>query len=223
MLVLSLDTAAGLCAACVWEGDAQAERGRAVLPMRTGHAEHLMDAVQAALRAAGAGFADIARIGVSVGPGSFTGIRVGVAAARGLALALKVPAVGISTLEALAAEARERLGAQAALAALETSGGRVQAAVYDGRGMALRGPAAVEIETALAWAGEVSALAGNAAERLAAALPGKPVAATGATADIAVYARLAARREAGEKPVPLYLRAPDAKPQGAAVLPRRAG
>ena len=86
--------------------------------------EALMDVVGAALAAAGPGlaYADIGAIAVAVGPGSFTGIRVGVSVARGLALALKVPAVGVTTLEALAFEARDISGAKAVLAAID--GGR---------------------------------------------------------------------------------------------------
>ncbi|MBE0692228.1 MAG: tRNA (adenosine(37)-N6)-threonylcarbamoyltransferase complex dimerization subunit type 1 TsaB, partial [Aquamicrobium sp.] len=84
MRLLAIDTAADLCAACVRDTDG-GERGRSVLDLGKGHAEHLMGVIEAALREAGCGFADLDAVAVSVGPGSFTGVRVGVAAARGLA------------------------------------------------------------------------------------------------------------------------------------------
>src|SRR5690606_8172147 len=105
MKLLAIDTAANLCAACVYDTQA-GERGRAVLDLGKGHAEHLMAVIEEALTAAGCAYTDLEAVAVSVGPGSFTGVRVGVSAARGLALALGIPAVGVSTLEALAAEAR---------------------------------------------------------------------------------------------------------------------
>lgn len=94
-MILAIDTSAGQCAVSV------AEVAR-VEAMTRGHAERLFPMIGDALAAAGAGWADIARIAVCTGPGSFTGIRVGVAAARGLALARGVPAIGITRFEALA-------------------------------------------------------------------------------------------------------------------------
>ena len=73
------------------------------LPMMRGHAEALMPLIAAVMSAADVEFADLDRIAVTVGPGSFTGLRVGVAAARGIALAAGKPAVGLTTLAALAA------------------------------------------------------------------------------------------------------------------------
>src|SRR5690606_26839604 len=106
MRLLAIDTAANLCAACVFDTDA-GELGRAVLDLGKGHAEHLIGVIDDALKAAGTAYDDLDAIAVSVGPGSFTGVRVGVATTRGLELALKVPAVGVSTLEALEYERRD--------------------------------------------------------------------------------------------------------------------
>ena len=98
---------------------AGAELGRAVLDIGKGHAEHLMAVIEDAMSRPGSAYADLGAIAVSVGPGSFTGVRVGVSAARGLRMALKIPAIGVTTLEALAAEARERFGARTVLSALD--------------------------------------------------------------------------------------------------------
>lgn len=207
MLLLAIDTAATLCAACVLDTGA-GERGRAVLDLGKGHAEHLMGVIDAALEAAGATYADLGGIAVSVGPGSFTGVRVGVAAARGLALALKVPAVGVSTLEALAAEAAP---GRPAIARIEAGRGQAWVAAFCAAGEPVFGPAALSLEAADDFVRNADAGA---------------VVATGTTADIATYARLgAAKLAAGpvpEKPKPLYLREADARPQDAFALPRRA-
>jgi tRNA threonylcarbamoyl adenosine modification protein YeaZ len=107
MNLLAIDCSASLCAACVYDAQTDKELGRAVLDLGKGHAEKLMAAVGDALKEAKVGFPDLGAVAVSVGPGSFTGVRVGVSAARGFALALKIPAIGVTTLEALAAEARD--------------------------------------------------------------------------------------------------------------------
>ena len=101
MTILAIDTSASLCAAAVFDGEL--ELGRSVIDIGKGHAEHLMGVIEAALAAANVTYAGMSRIVVAIGPGSFTGIRVGVSTARGLALALGVPAIGISNLDAVAA------------------------------------------------------------------------------------------------------------------------
>mgnify|MGYP001497765643 CR=1 FL=1 len=209
MKLLAIDTAAHLCAACVWDTDA-GERGRAVLDLGKGHAEHLMAVIDAALESAGCTYADLDAIAVSVGPGSFTGVRVGVAAARGLALALKIPAAGVTTLEALAEEARERQPGRAAVARIEAGRGQAYVAGFSAGGEPAFGPAAVSLDEA---------------DRLVAEAGADAVLAAGTTADIAVYARLAAKKLAAGipagRPKPLYLREADARPQDAFALPRR--
>ncbi len=223
MNLLAIDCSASLCAASVYDADAGRELGRKVLDLGKGHAELLMAVINEALATAGVSFADLGRIAVSVGPGSFTGVRVGVSTARGLALALEVRAVGVTTLEALAAEARDRHGPRNVLAALDGGRGEIQAAVYDEAGAILFEPAVIDLDLAIRLAKDFSpALAGTAAEMIAGALP-QQVFALGPqakTADIGTYARLAAAKEPGEKPKPLYLREPDAKPQAGFILPR---
>lgn len=225
MILLAIDCAASLCAACVWDSDAGRELGREVRDLGKGHAEHLMEVIGLALERAGKAYADLGRIAVSIGPGSFTGVRVGVATARGLALALKVPAVGVTTLEALAAAVREAVdGAGTVMAAIDGGRDGLYVAVYDRFGTACHTPLIMASEEAAMLASRNdSLLAGSAAERIAALMEAPRLAGVdGATADIAVYARLAAVREPGKAaPVPLYLREPDAKPQTGFALPRR--
>lgn len=226
MNLLAIDTAANLCAACVHDTTAGHELGRSVRDIGKGHAEVLMDVIDEALRKATFAFAGIGAIAVAVGPGSFTGIRVGVSVARGLALALKVPAIGVTTLEALAFEAREKFGGKAVLAAIDGGRDGIYAALYDGLGKIGYAPAVVDVEATMELAGSAAVVTGSAAGRIVdAAGPGKLMLGSEApTADIAIYAKLAlAKGFSGEKPRPLYLRAPDAKPQAHFALPRRDG
>src|SRR3569833_2034561 len=104
MIVLGLDTALGACSAAVTrDGKALATLSE---PMLRGHQERLAPLVQELVQASGVAFMGIDRIGVTVGPGSFTGLRVGLAFAKGLGLALGKPCVGVGSLEARAASAR---------------------------------------------------------------------------------------------------------------------
>ncbi|RWA77420.1 tRNA (adenosine(37)-N6)-threonylcarbamoyltransferase complex dimerization subunit type 1 TsaB [Mesorhizobium sp.] len=223
MKLLAIDCAASLCAACVYDAGAGIELGRQVLDLGKGHAEHLMAVIETALKAARVGYDDLDAIAVSIGPGSFTGLRVGVSTARGLALALKIPAIGVTTLEALAAEAANAFPGRAVLAALDAGRAELHAALFDKAIVLTYGPAAATLPEATAMAVDAAAvLAGTAAPQIAAAAGRTfdigPVA---ATADIATYARLAAGKEPGEKPKPLYLRGADAKPQAGFILPRQ--
>ena len=225
MILLAIDCAASLCAASVYDVGAGRELGRSVRDLGKGHAEHLMAVIDEALAQAGKTYSDLGRIAVSIGPGSFTGVRVAVSAARGFSLALKIPAVGVTTLAALAAETRATLGPCKVLAALDAGRAELHAAVYDEAGQAIHAPAVLTLDEAVAIAGsETIALAGTATQLIAGAVTGKVFASgpVSATADIGTYARLAAGKAAGddERPKPIYLRAPDAKPQAGFVLPR---
>lgn len=99
-VILAFDTSAAHCAAALLSGG-QIIASRAE-SMTRGQAERLMPLLQEMLTQAGVTWQDLAAIGVGVGPGNFTGIRIAVSAARGLALGLDVPAVGVSGCEARA-------------------------------------------------------------------------------------------------------------------------
>src|SRR5262245_7505880 len=99
MVILGINTAGDACeAALVRDGVVIAARSA---PMTQGHDARLAPVVDEVMREAGLAVAGLQRVAVVVGPGSFTGVRVGVAFARGLALAMDIAAVGVSSLEAL--------------------------------------------------------------------------------------------------------------------------
>jgi len=224
MILLAIDTSANLCAACIYDADADIVRGRSVLDIGKGHAEHLMGTIAKVLEEAGLSYPAIGRIVVSIGPGSFTGVRVGVSAARGLALALKIPAIGVSTLEALAAEARIAFPDRAVAAVIDGRRDDLYLAGYDRDGKLIHEPMAVSVETAREFAAVRNAvLAGNGADMLIASVPESyfDIASRAATGDVATYARLVATLEPPfDKPKPLYLRGADAKPQAGFTLRR---
>ena len=157
---------------------------------------------------AGLAFDRLDRIAVTVGPGSFTGLRVGIAFAKGLALALDKPAVGIGTLEALAAEA-----AGLVFPAIDARRGQLYLQAFED-GRALMAPDALSAEVAAARLAELSqgrpfTLVGSGAALLADVAPGAAIIAAEGP-DARHVARLAAARAPGPLK-PLYLRAPDAK------------
>jgi tRNA threonylcarbamoyladenosine biosynthesis protein TsaB len=225
MRLLVIDTSADRCAVGVAIDDRpavvrQAEVGRA-------HAERLMPMVEEAMAAAGLDFADLFRIGVTVGPGSFTGVRIGVAAARGLALATGARAVGIGTLTVHAEAARGVAGAVAVVVAIAASRGEIYAQGFAADGSSNGPPQLGAPETfagllAVLASGAV-VLAGSGADALAAAAGSdSPIVHREAVPDVGALIRLALRApEASAPPRPVYLRPPDAKPQGAAKVARR--
>jgi len=190
MIVLALDTALDACSVAIVRGDTVladlSER------MHRGQAERLAPMAREATAAAGVGFSELDRVAVTTGPGSFTGVRVGLSFARALALALGKPCVGVSTLEALASQDGEE-GLRAAL--IETPGAAYCALYENGAPLvAPRGVAHGEHEAVLSEA------AGGGAYTLTG-----PNAIVSATA----LARRAARLDpAAYAPDPMYLRAP---------------
>ena len=216
MRLLAIDTSASHCAVCVLD-DAAGTTHRDVRDIGTGHAEVLMGQIAGVLKQARLTWSDLDRIAVCVGPGSFTGVRVGVSAARGFALALGIPAVGVTTLEAIAADAVPLAGGRSILAAIDARRGQVYVQPFDEAGVATADPRAVPVEQALAMVQSGTVVAGNGAALLGAE---GAVLADAASGDIGTVARLGAARAPGAAPVPLYLRSADAKPQTGFALPR---
>jgi tRNA threonylcarbamoyladenosine biosynthesis protein TsaB len=206
MIVLGLDTCLGACSVAVLDGPRVL--AHASEAMARGHQERLAPMAQAVMAQAGLGFSDLARVAATVGPGSFTGLRVGVAFAKGLASALSVPAVGVGALEALAAE-EDGLAA----AVIDARRDQVYLQVFEA-GRALTPPEVAPLEAAVArLAGIAGArpftLVGSGAPLLAASRPGAQVL-TPEGCDARHVARLGARRAVSPLR-PLYLRAPDAR------------
>lgn len=187
-----------------------------------GHAEHLPSVVQSVLAEAGVELQQLDRIGVTIGPGSFAGIRVGVAFARGLALALDVPVVGIGSLEAIAGPAARQSG-KATMAVLDARRDRVWAIVVGADGAVLQTGAELTAEAAAALALESGcAIIGSGASQLAAvdrSLQCRVVDDLVAP-KIEDVARLAAGLDPTQNPAePRYLRDADAKPQAGFAVP----
>ena len=103
MRVLAIDTALAACSAAVFDAARGEVLASQALEMVRGHAEALLPLVARVMQEAGIGFVDLQRVAVTTGPGSFTGMRVGISAARAIAVATGLPAVGVTTLEAYAA------------------------------------------------------------------------------------------------------------------------
>jgi tRNA threonylcarbamoyl adenosine modification protein YeaZ len=227
MLVLAIDTALAACSAAVLDTGRGAIVGRDSVPMVRGQAEVLMPMVARVMQQAGIDFAALDRVAVTVGPGSFTGLRVGIAAARGIALAAAKPALGLTTLAAFAAPHIAADDTMAVVVAIDARHEQVYLQVFGPGGRTLVAPRIASLREAIRAAGTGPLrIAGTGAELLAKAWPTgqqPPVEIDARAApDIDWVARLgAAALESQGPPKPLYLRAPDAQPQDAARLPRR--
>jgi tRNA threonylcarbamoyladenosine biosynthesis protein TsaB len=229
MRVLAIDTALAACAAAVLDLKAGRVLARESRPMERGHAEALMPLVARVMDAAELEFAALDRIAVTVGPGSFTGLRVGIAAARGIALAASKGAVGVSTLAAYAAPCIAEDRAEVVLAAIDARHDHLYMQVFGGAGRTLRTAGHVDLATARRAIEEAEGdvhLAGPAADILLRQWPpDRPepiIRPAEAAPDIAWIARLGIAASVETAPAkPLYLRAPDARPQDGARLPRQ--
>jgi tRNA threonylcarbamoyl adenosine modification protein YeaZ len=221
MRLLAIDTALDACSVGVTDGDRLVTRSEIV---GRGHAEILMGLITGALAEANLSAADITRIAVTVGPGSFTGLRIGIAAARGLALVTGAEVVGIGTLAVHAEEVRAERGDVRVLALIAAGRGEIYGARYSADGREEVPPAVAAPAYFAALVEDDVVLAGSGADAVAALMPGaeRRIVHRHAAPDIAALCRLGVRAAAASGPVrPLYLRPPDAKPQAAAALARR--
>ena len=227
MRVLAIDTALEACSAAVLDTELGAISAHESLPMVRGHAEALLPLIARVMDSAGLEFAALDRIAVTTGPGSFTGLRVGIAAARGIALAAGKPAIGLSTLAAYAAPLVAADDTLPVVVAIDARHDHVYLQVFGPGGRTIVAPRVASLREALRTAATgAPRLVGTAAEVLAAAWPAGQQAPRLVDArrapDIDWVARLGAAAFAtGAPPKPLYLRAPDAQPQNAAQLARR--
>ena len=213
MKLMVVDTALGLCTVGVFEVLDGAARSLGLWsePMVKGHSERIAGFARDAAVPAGVAFTDLDRIGVTVGPGSFTGLRVGLAFAQGLGAALDRPVVGVSALDALAASAH---GAGEVAALIDARRGQVYARFW--RDGAADGPAeALVLEAAAARIGAMSTgavLVGSGAALFTDVAAGRACLSLDGPAPEALALLAAAADPASAPARPLYLRAPDATP-----------
>jgi tRNA threonylcarbamoyladenosine biosynthesis protein TsaB len=218
MLILAIDTALEACAAAVLDTTASKVIASESHAMKRGHAEALMPLIARVMKESGLPFAALDRIAVTNGPGSFTGLRVGLSAARGIALAASKPVVGITTLSAYAAPVVSEAAEQPVISAIDARHDQVYFQVVSGNGGSLIRPRVAPVAEALTAARfGAPHLVGNAASLLAERWPSEtppPFKVDQHPApDIVWVAWLGAAVSPNTAPAkPYYLRAPDAKP-----------
>jgi tRNA threonylcarbamoyl adenosine modification protein YeaZ len=215
MRLLAIDTALPAVSACLFDstfGPMAQER----IEMQRGHAEALLPLVERVM-AHGGGFGRLDRIAVTVGPGSFTGIRVGIAAARAFGLALKVPVVGVSTLAAFAAPVLIAGGGTTVIAAIDAHHGQVYAQAFSPTGAVLAPAQVLRVEQTVEVFGRGPfVMTGNGAAPMAIGAWSRAIRADvigdSVSPDITFVARLGLVADPAKAPPrPLYLKAPDVK------------
>lgn len=230
MNVLGIDTCFPALSVAVGReiGTPSARVLNATEPMPTGHAERLIPLIGELLAEAGLAITGIDRIAVTIGPGSFTGTRIGIAAARALKLARNLPIVTFTSLEAialspsLAPETNEDI-----VVAMDAHRGEVYAQIFDATTRAAIAPPRIVSMTDLASLsrGQPLLAVGTAAEAVAAAVTSAGGSARAISGMIfpdmgAAVLSAATRAPATGAVEPLYLRPPDAKPQDGKSLAR---
>jgi tRNA threonylcarbamoyladenosine biosynthesis protein TsaB len=220
--VLGFDTSTAATAVCVLRADGEAfeaEPPAERLAQPPGHARELLPAVDQLLREAGLGYGDLDAIAVGIGPGTFTGIRIGIATARGLAHSSGVALRPVPSLAALAAG----IEAERALPLIDARRGELFAAAYEG-GRELLEPMVAPPEEVIARAPSGAMAAGDGSIRFREALEAAGIQVAPGDSQMHVVrglhiCRLAASVESAppDSVVPCYLRAPDAKPPSRSV------
>lgn len=214
MIVLGIDTGGGACSVALTR-DGQPLRISSV-PMRHGHAEHLVPAIERLLAECGLTPSALGLIGVTVGPGAFTGLRVGLAAAGGLALATSAPIVGVSSFDAVAAMCRRLKPKERRAIIIDSRRAEPFVQLFDANGtLGQAGWHAVPAIIDRLLGADVTLLAGDGAPAIASALGGKSITVEAVgPIDPLVVCRLALERAdqgTADPPAPAYLRPPDAR------------
>lgn len=231
MKILALDTSMAACSAAVLTaGESPARSARRWERLERGHAETIVPMIQQVMAEARVAYRELDRIAVTTGPGTFTGVRVGVATGRGLALAAGVPLVGVTSHAVMARQvvtSNDSLTDAAIVAiAVDARRGQIYLSLFDGAGNATSEPRALTPDAGaetlpqapVVAAGSGARLLADAAERGHARVR---VVLSDLQPDAAALAEIAASREPAVDPVrPLYVRPPDAKPQSGAAIPR---
>lgn len=228
MLVLAIDTALEHCAAAVLDAVAGNILASETLVMSRGHAEALMPLVMRVMEESKTSFEKLDRIAVTTGPGSFTGLRVGISAARGIGLAAQKEVVGVTTLSAYAAARVAENGSHPILAAIDARHDQVYFQAVSGNGATLIRPRLSPVVEALRAArfGAPRIVGNVGGEILSQRWPPEGLAPvsveTAPGPDISWVAWLGVAATPGRAPAkPLYLKAADAKISATAMLPQQ--
>jgi tRNA threonylcarbamoyl adenosine modification protein YeaZ len=226
MRILAIDTSCGAASVAVAESGQVEPLAAMSRPMTRGHADALAPMVEEAMRGVEGGFPSLTRIAVATGPGSFTGIRIGLAMARAMGMALGIPVVGVSTLAAFAAPLLSEPRAGIIAATIDARHGSVYFLLFEPTGRPL-GPPRCDtprecvraIGAGPAWlAGDAAALVASEAQR--AGLP-YDLDAARAAPDIVALAWMGLAVDPAISPArPIYVKPTDARPNMAEPIAR---
>ncbi|WP_455480938.1 tRNA (adenosine(37)-N6)-threonylcarbamoyltransferase complex dimerization subunit type 1 TsaB [Bartonella sp. B12(2025)] len=226
MLILAIDTASIYCAVALIRHKTVV--ARISERMNKGHAEKLIGHIAQITDQTNITLNQIDRIAVNIGPGSFTGVRVGVSTARALALALEIPAIGVSALEALAAQTTTNKNTAAVTVVIEAGRDMFYHQNFNEDLTPLGTPGLKTIENIIEDLPQQTRLTGPAADIVARHIKNNKInrkivrdQSLCEAADIVTYAHLSANKQPQNPPYPLYLRNADAKQQTGFALPRK--
>lgn len=222
MITLTIDTASLNCAVAIMKNGVPLVRVSEKLGK--GHAEKLIGQIVAATEEAKISLQMIDRIVVNIGPGSFTGVRIGVATARALALALQKPAIGVSSLEAIAFEAQKKIKKDHVIALIDAGRDMVYRQDFDENLRPMNSARVQNSKDVIDTIDDKAVLAGPFAETIGEMTEIKKNAIFSIEApDVISFAILSEEKMPDTSPKPLYLRDADAKPQTGFALARKKG
>ena len=226
MRVLAIDTSRGACSAAVYDSAIRLAAARETEPMLRGHAEALAPMIERVLARTEGGAASLGKVAVAVGPGSFTGLRIGVAIAKAIALTIEVPVVGVSTLIAYAGPMLDEPRPGVIASVIDAGHGQVYFHLIDSKAKQIFSPRVVSLRDAVrAIGGSPARVVGDAAGLLAeeARRAGVEVDASAGAAypDIVAIARIGLAADPAAWPArPFYLKPPDAQLPRDEAIPR---
>jgi len=224
-----MDTSCGACSAAVYDSAVRQTLASETLAMAKGHAEALAPMVQRVMETVDGGFTALDRVAVCVGPGSFTGIRIGLAMGRAIGVAIGAPVVGVSSLVAFAAPLLADPRPGVIISAIDAHHGQIYFQLFEPSGRPLFAPRVAKFRDAIRLIGGGTArLCGNAAQMIfdETSKSGGDFDASQAVPfpDIVAIARAGlALDPANAPPRPIYIKPPDAQPSQAPTIARAEG
>ena len=222
MITLTIDTASLNCAVAIMNNGKPMARLSETLGK--GHAEKLIGQIVAATKEAKTSLQMVDRIAVNIGPGSFTGVRIGVATARALAMALQKPAIGVNSLEAIAFETHKKFKKGPVIALIDAGRDMVYRQDFDENLSPINSAKVQSSKDVVETIDDKAVLAGPFAETIGKMVSAKENVIFSIEApDVLSFAMLSEEKTPGMPPKPLYLRDADAKPQKGSALARKKG